>query len=90
MELVSALETTMTRDTVINVLLIIAGVVLAIALFGAGVVWKSRTAKGSSSLSSAHFDFRARTGHSSNRISKFCRVITAGDRRHIAAANCWF
>lgn len=31
----------MKRDTVINVLLIIAGIVLAIALFGAGVLWKS-------------------------------------------------
>ena len=32
----------MKRDTVINVLLIIAGIVLAIALFGAGVLWRSR------------------------------------------------
>jgi len=35
----------MTRDTVINVLLIIAGIVLAIALFGAGVFWKGKAAK---------------------------------------------
>jgi hypothetical protein len=34
----------MKRDTVINVLLIIAGIVLAIALFGAGVLYKSRAA----------------------------------------------
>ena len=34
----------MNRDLVINVLLIIAGIVLAIALFSAGVLWKSRTA----------------------------------------------
>jgi len=34
----------MGRNTVINVLLIIVGIVLAIALFGAGVLWKSRTA----------------------------------------------
>jgi len=30
----------MKRDAVINVLLIIAGIVLAIALFAAGVLWK--------------------------------------------------
>lgn len=30
----------MKRDTVINVLLIIVGIILAIALFGAGVLWK--------------------------------------------------
>jgi len=30
----------MKRDTVINILLIIAGIVLAITLFGAGAVWK--------------------------------------------------
>jgi len=44
----------MKRDTVINVLLIIVGIVLAIALFGAGVLWKSRAARSSRSLSSAH------------------------------------
>jgi hypothetical protein len=30
------------RDTVINVLLILAGIVLAFALFGAGAFWKGR------------------------------------------------
>jgi hypothetical protein len=30
----------MQRDTVINALLVIAGLMLAIALFGAGVLWK--------------------------------------------------
>lgn len=35
----------MNRNLVINVLLILAGIVLAFALFGAGVLWKSRTAK---------------------------------------------
>jgi len=34
----------MNRDVVINILLILAGIVLAIALFGAGVAWKSRAA----------------------------------------------
>lgn len=34
----------MKRDTVINVLLIIAGIALAIALFGAGVMWRTTTA----------------------------------------------
>lgn len=43
----------MKRDTVINVLLIIAGIVLAIALFGAGVLWKSGAATSPKSLSSA-------------------------------------
>ena len=32
----------MNRDLVINVLLVIFGIALAIALFGAGVLWKSR------------------------------------------------
>jgi hypothetical protein len=32
----------MKRDTVINVLLIIAGIVLAFALFGAGALWKGK------------------------------------------------
>ena len=32
----------MNRDFVINVLLIIVGIVLALALFGAGVLWRSR------------------------------------------------
>lgn len=40
----------MNRDLVINVLLIIAGIVLAIALFGAGVMWKSRTAPRTTSI----------------------------------------
>ena len=37
----------MTRDTAINVLLIIAGIVLAIALFGAGALWKPGTGRSS-------------------------------------------
>jgi hypothetical protein len=49
----------MKRETVINVLLIIAGIVLAIALFGAGVVWKRGAARSPRSLSSAHFVFRS-------------------------------
>jgi hypothetical protein len=43
----------MKRDTAINVMLLIAGIVLAIALFGAGVLWKRETAKSPKSLSSA-------------------------------------
>jgi FtsZ-interacting cell division protein ZipA len=42
----------MKRDTVINVLLIIVGIVLAIALFSAGVLWKSRAARSPMSFSS--------------------------------------
>jgi hypothetical protein len=42
----------MKRETVINVLLIIAGIVLAIALFSAGVLWKSRAARSPRSFSS--------------------------------------
>ncbi len=34
--------TQMKRDAVINVLLIIVGIALAIALFGAGTFWRSR------------------------------------------------
>ena len=45
----------MKRETVINVLLIIAGIVLAIALFGAGVLWKRGAANTPKTLSSAHF-----------------------------------
>lgn len=37
------MEIQMKRDAWINVLLIIAGIVLAIALFGAGVVWKGKS-----------------------------------------------
>ena len=40
----------MNRDLIINVLLIIAGIVLAIALFGAGVLWRSKTAAKATSL----------------------------------------
>jgi hypothetical protein len=32
----------MNRDLIINTLLILAGILLAFALFGAGVFWKSR------------------------------------------------
>jgi hypothetical protein len=49
----------MKRDTVINVLLIIAGIVLAIALFGAGVLWKSKAARSPRSFSPSHFVFRS-------------------------------
>jgi len=33
----------MKRETVINLLLILAGIVLAIALFGAGAFWKGKS-----------------------------------------------
>jgi len=36
----------MNRDLVIRVFLIIAGIVLAIVLFGAGAMWRSRTPEG--------------------------------------------
>ena len=39
----SCFGTSMKRDTLINVLLIIAGIVLAFVLFEAGVLWKSKT-----------------------------------------------
>lgn len=48
----------MKRDTIINVLLIIAGIVLAIALFGAGVLWKRGAANSPKTLSLAHFVVR--------------------------------
>lgn len=35
----------MHRDTLITVLLVIAGIVLAFVLFGAGIWWKSRTVR---------------------------------------------
>ena len=41
----------MNRDLIISVLLIIAGIVLAIALFAAGAVWKGRSNRHNSGLS---------------------------------------
>jgi cytochrome c biogenesis protein CcdA len=35
----------MRRDFVINILLIIAGIVLAFVLFGAGAMWRMRSAR---------------------------------------------
>jgi hypothetical protein len=35
----------MNRDTLITVLLVIAGIVLSFVLFGAGVWWKSKTVR---------------------------------------------
>lgn len=55
----------MKRDTVINVLLIMAGIFLAVALFGAGVLWKSRAARNPSSPSS----FAARTGPAATAVN---------------------
>ena len=40
----------MERNTVINVLLIIAAIVLAIALFGAGALWRGNAAPMRTSL----------------------------------------
>jgi hypothetical protein len=40
----------MERNTVINVLLIIAAIVLAIALFGAGALWRGNATPRRSSL----------------------------------------
>ena len=45
----------MNRKLLINVLLILAGIVLAIALFGAGVLWESGAEKVPRLLSSATF-----------------------------------
>jgi hypothetical protein len=42
------------RDLVINILLILAGIVLAIALFGAGVLWKSTAPTKTSGLVNPH------------------------------------
>jgi len=43
----------MKRDLLINVLLIIAGILLAFVLFGAGAMWKGKTQPRRSVLSSA-------------------------------------
>ncbi len=37
----------MKRDTLINILLVIAGILLAFALFGAGALWKGKTPRSS-------------------------------------------
>ena len=52
----------MERDTVINVLLIIAGIVLALALFGAGALWRAGATKSPKSLSSAPSNFLVESG----------------------------
>jgi hypothetical protein len=41
----------MNRDLIMSVLLIIAGIVLAIAMFAAGAVWKGRSNPHNSALS---------------------------------------
>ena len=46
----------MKRDTVINVLLIIAGIVLAFALFSAGAFWKGKSSLKISSQLTFHTD----------------------------------
>jgi hypothetical protein len=40
----------MSRQTLVNALLIIAGIVLAFALFAAGVLWHSRGGSGTGSV----------------------------------------
>jgi len=41
----------MRRRVLINILLVIAGILLALALFGAGAVWKGRMKPGRPSVS---------------------------------------
>jgi len=43
----------MNRDLAINILLIVAGIVLAIALFGAGLFWRGKMAPKTSGLPKA-------------------------------------
>jgi len=61
----------MRRDFVINVLLIIAGIVLAFVLFGAGAMWRTRPARSplTSSLNKMSREMRELTqsGHSCGR-----------------------
>ena len=48
----------MKRDVVITVLLVIAGIILAIVLFGAGVFWRGKTspARSSQTVPARHQD----------------------------------
>jgi hypothetical protein len=67
----------MKRDRVITVLLIIVGIVLAIALFSAGVRWSSGAVRRPRSLSLAHLVtsfFVARTG-SGTTASSLCHEL---------------
>lgn len=58
----------MNRDLVINVLLIIAGIVLAIALFGAGVWWRNSAPGTSRPLSLVWLVFRSEAGRQCLRL----------------------
>lgn len=51
----------MKRETLINVLLIIAGIVLAIALFGAGAFWKAKSSPKLSGQLTFDADYRERS-----------------------------
>jgi hypothetical protein len=52
----------MKRDKVINLLLIIAGVMLALALFGAGAFWKGRSSPKRSSQFVLDTDYKSASG----------------------------
>jgi hypothetical protein len=50
-------RTVFNRDTLITVLLVVAGIVLALVLFGAGVLWRSNALpKSSSALTPLHVE----------------------------------
>jgi len=55
----------MNRDTVINVVLILAGIALAIALFGAGAFWKGKSSPKRSSQLTFGSDYNSAAGHGS-------------------------
>lgn len=72
----------MKRDTVINVLLIVAGIMLAIALFGAGVLWKRGAATSPKSLLSAP---SLSQGESENWIGR--HTVNAGMRSSMSSGR---
>jgi hypothetical protein len=74
----------MNRDLIISVLLIIAGIVLAIALFGAGAVWKGRSNRHNSALSHETPFPRSQSMYLRGPMRKNNRT----DRFHSECFNC--
>jgi hypothetical protein len=60
----------MRRDTLITVLLVIAGIVLAFILFGAGALWRGRTAPKRSSQTDVRQESHIRSS-GSDRITRY-------------------
>jgi hypothetical protein len=65
------------RDTLVTILLILAGVLLAMTLFGAGAFWKGRTSRPNGNLGRAvptSSVNRFRKSHDSEALLSICRT----------------